>query len=91
MGRRNISLIVEKLLRDNPSLRDSDKRLLLEVWEMQGLFFSETQKTRFMEFCSTPETITRARRDAVKKYPASHEVTEERYKKFNDYRNGDIY
>lgn len=91
MGRRNISLVVEKMLRDNPILRDSDKRLLMEVWEMEGLFLSETQKTRFLQFCTTPETITRARREAVKKYPASHSTTEERYKKFNDYRKGEIY
>ena len=47
---------------------------------MEGLFLSETQKTRFLQFCTTPETITQADREAVKKYPASHSTTEERYK-----------
>lgn len=89
--KRNISLIVEKMLRDIPSLRDSDKRLMLAIWENEGLTLSETQKSAFMDRCTTPETITRARRDAVKKYPASSKIEEERYRKFNDYRNGEIW
>lgn len=77
---------VENLLAQDQKYRDSDKQLLLTYWEMQGLVLSERQTATFLR-CTAAESITRARRELKGQYPASHEVTEARYEKFNDYRN----
>lgn len=76
---------VALLLRANPRNRDSDKELLLAVWEFEGLHFSETQKRAFMK-CTSAETITRARRALKEKYPASEKVDNERFAKYLDHR-----
>lgn len=44
-----------------PTTRDSDKLLLLEVWETQGLILSPEQQQKFMGV-ATAESVTRARR-----------------------------
>lgn len=77
---------VENLLRADPSLRNSDKRLLLAYWEQQGLYLSEQQKDRFFK-CTTPETITRARRLLKEKYPSSLAVDDARFEKYKDFKN----
>lgn len=45
-----------------PQTRDDDRLLMLEVWERQGLHFSEEQKRMFMKVM-LPETIRRNRQD----------------------------
>lgn len=78
---------VEHLLKNKPALRDSDKKLLISVWAIEGLGLSDTQIQRFMEKCSTAESITRARRHLSEKYPPSKEVDEARHEKYNEYTN----
>lgn len=82
---------VEALLENFYDLRNSDKALLLEIWAQEGLVLSTDQKMAFMEYCTTPETITRARRKLKGKYPASKAVNEARYNKFERYRQGEIF
>lgn len=74
---------VEKLL-SNARLRDSDKLLLLEFWEGEGLYLTDAQKQAFMN-CTPAESITRARRSLRSKYPGSEKVEEERFNKFKEY------
>ena len=76
---------VEWILGSGQDYRDSDKRLLLAVWEREGLYLSTKQQQIFMR-CSSAESITRARRALKHKYPASPEVEESRYHKFVDYK-----
>jgi hypothetical protein len=77
---------VELLLKANPRNRDSDKELLLAVWELEGLHFSETQKRMFMDKCTSAESITRARRAMRESYPPSEEVDKSRFNKFLEYK-----
>lgn len=57
---------IKAILLSNPETRDSDKKLLLETWERQGLHLSSEQKQAFMR-CLPAETVTRARR-AIQAY-----------------------
>ena len=57
-----IKELVRKVLKDNPETRNSDHKLLLKVWETQGLKLTDEQKYFFTK-CATPESITRARRE----------------------------
>lgn len=77
---------VEHLLRQSQDNRDSDKKLLLGVWEIEGLNLSATQKQLFMEKCTSAETITRARRALKDKYPASEAVDNQRFEKYLDHK-----
>lgn len=79
---------VENFLKQSQDYRDSDKKLLLAYWEMQGLALSDRQKQIFMERCTIAESITRARRALMKEYPASEAVDEVRHDKFVDYKYG---
>ena len=67
-------------------LRDSDKALLLAVWDSQGLHLTPEQKAVFMQRCDIAESITRARRDLKTDYPASPKVDQARFDKFKQYR-----
>ena len=78
---------VESLLKLGQTYRDSDKLLLLAIWEKEGLILTGEQKQRFID-CTTAETITRARRSLKHKYPASDKVDERRFEKYNQYRQG---
>jgi len=77
---------VDALLNDK-RFRDSDKRLLLAFWHTQGLELTPQQRDIFMNKCSTPESITRARRALREKHPASEVVEEERFEKYQQYKN----
>ena len=77
---------VENLLKYMPSLRDSDKKLLLAYWERQGLVLTPEQTEKFMD-CTVAESITRARRALRGKYPASEKIEQHRFDRFMDYRN----
>jgi hypothetical protein len=82
---------VEQLLRYGyktatpQTLRDNDKALLLAFWEREGLYLTNEQKRAFMH-CTTAETITRARRDLKRQYPASEAVDQARFDKYQQYR-----
>jgi hypothetical protein len=82
---------VEQLLRYGyktatpQTLRDNDRALLLACWEQNGLYLNDEQKVAFMN-ATAAESITRARRALKDRYPASPEITEKRYKRFNEYK-----
>ena len=57
---KNIETIVKSVLRDNKETRNSDKRLLIEIWKKQGLHLTEEQERMFMK-CASPESIRRSR------------------------------
>ena len=67
-------------------LRDSDKALLMAVWDQEGLHLTPEQKAVFMQRCSVAESITRARRELKADYPASEKVTEARYQQYKAYK-----
>ena len=75
--------LVERVLQQQPEARDDDKALMLQVWEMQGLCFSETQKKAFLR-ASSPESIRRTRQKFQQdgEYRASTEVEEQRYQMY---------
>lgn len=77
---------VEKLLADNPRLRDSDTWLLFRYWQDEGLVLTDEQKKKLTEL-TTAETITRVRRKLRGKYPGSEAVEEGRYRKFVEARD----
>lgn len=77
---------VELLLKANQRNRDSDKDLLIGVWEIEGLHLSDTQKQLFLDKCTSAETITRARRALKEKYPASEKVDNQRFNKYQEYK-----
>jgi hypothetical protein len=79
---------VERVLQVSEESRNSDKKLLLNLWALEGLGLSDTQMKIFLDKCTTPESITRARRSLKDKYPANEKVTEYRYKRFEQYRSG---
>jgi hypothetical protein len=80
--------LVERVLSQKPEARDDDKLLMLEIWEMQGLCFSETQKKAFRR-ASSPESIRRTRQKLQEEgqYKASKEVEEQRYQMYVEARD----
>lgn len=70
---------VEWVLREHPETRNSDKELILEVWDLMGFSLSYQQKLKFRELPST-ETIRRVRQriQAEGKYPAIEQIRQER-------------
>ena len=78
---------VENFLKANTIYRNSDKRLLLDYWEKQGLVLTDEQRQVFYDRCTTAETITRARRALKDKYPATKAVDDARFEKFKSFKN----
>lgn len=74
-----MNYIVEQSLVNNLEARNSDKILLLDVWDKLGFGLSESQRQRFMRMPSA-ETITRIRRKLQEKgeYPATKRIKETR-------------
>lgn len=77
---------VAELLHDKPELRNSDKKLLLEFWESEGLILSFSQRAAFMQ-CTPAESITRQRRLLKEQYPAAKEVEEKRYEQYEMFKH----
>lgn len=77
------------LLKNNKDLRSSDKKLLLEYWELEGLYLSADQQEKFLD-CTVAESITRARRMLRAEYPGENQVEEKRYEKFQAARGWDF-
>lgn len=86
-----IDQAVERVLKNYPATRDSDRLLILSVWWLQDNSFAD--RDNFIEFFKhkayMPESITRARRKLQEdgKYLATKKVEEERYKKFKEARD----
>ena len=57
---KNIETTVRFILRDNKETRNSDKRLLIEIWKVQGLNLTDEQERMFMK-CASPEPTRRTR------------------------------
>lgn len=74
---------VERLLESKQEYRDSDKKLLLTIWEEEGLILTAHQKFMFMG-CTPAGSITRARRFLRAKYPASAKVEEARFERMEE-------
>ena len=83
---RNKKDLVGKVLRDVPDTRDSDRLLILEVWEREGLILNPIQREQFMQVSST-ETIRRVRQKYQEEglYPAQDKIKKER-----DYRSWEM-
>jgi len=77
------SLLRNGLRGDEYYFRNNDRRLVLAVWERQGLRLTPEQRKKFYEV-TFPDTITRARREFRGEFPESKEVMEQRYKIFLD-------
>jgi len=83
-----VKYLVEEQLYNSIECRNSDKRLLLNVWERQGLKLTKEQKDIFLTSCTTPEAITRVRRDMRLKYPADRKIEQARRDKQGMHRQG---
>lgn len=70
-----ITNIIENTLRDYPEARNSDKKLILVVWEKLGLTLTPQQQLKFLDMPPT-ETIRRVRQaiQASGKYPADEKT-----------------
>lgn len=77
---------VEKLMSLDARYRNSDKHLILKVWQENGLELTKAQRMVFWGVPSA-ESITRRRRELSGKYPASEKVMEHRYKHYKAYTN----
>lgn len=79
--------IVEKLLRNKPELRNSDKALMWEVWNLQGLIYTNSiNQCSFMNKAALPENIRRTRQKIQEHYPelrSSESVLVEKKQKQN--------
>lgn len=73
------SAIIERVLRDHPESRSSDKELYILVWEQMGFFMSESQKAKFRDLTSS-ETIRRIRQKLQEqgRYPANDRIKRHR-------------
>ena len=72
--------VVEAVLRDSPETRSDDMKLIMAVWDNQGLHLDENQKHIFRMVLPS-ETITRARRklQEVGKYRPNDEIYRQRH------------
>lgn len=71
--------IIKNVLGIDRQSRNSDKHLLLRVWERQGLHLTEYQTAKFME-ASSPESIRRTRQKLQQDglYPADQVISSHR-------------
>lgn len=74
-----VTYTIERVLREHPETRSSDKTLILRVWEMYGFGLSEAQKEIFMKLPQA-ETIRRVRQKLQEqgKYQANDQVKRQR-------------
>lgn len=72
---RQISSVVQNLLRDNAKMRNNDRLLILTVWENYGFKLTDEQRQKFWDLPSA-ETIRRIRQKLQEKgdYPADASV-----------------
>lgn len=68
--------IIKNILGRDRQARNSDKHLLLKVWEHQGLYLTETQRAKFMDVASA-ESIRRTRQKLQENgaYPADQVIS----------------
>lgn len=75
----NVSEAVEQALRLSEEARNTDKILILQVWESLGLHLTSQQRQKFIDLPSS-ESITRIRRkiQEQERYPAVHKIKKAR-------------
>lgn len=83
---RKLKQKVGVALQSEPSLRDSDRKLLLHIWEDEGFVLSDSQRRMFLDKCTPAESITRARRALKEQFPATDVVDARRYELYQQYR-----
>ena len=83
-----VTALVERALQTWPATRDSDRKLILAVWWLQDNNYENDFRRFFINKAIMPESITRCRRKLQEQglYPASKEVTENRFNKFKEMR-----
>lgn len=81
------NLLAEGFRGNRNYYRDSDKRLILKVWEHEGLVLTKQQSNLFMHKVTFPDSITRARRELRAEFPESPEVEKKRFKLFVEERD----
>lgn len=87
-----INQTIEQVLTNHPEARNSDRYLILKVWESYGLELTPAQKDKFMD-CPSAESIRRTRQllQAKGKYLASEHVSDvRRYKALEVQQNAPI-
>ena len=75
--------VVEYVLLNYRSARDSDIDLIIRVWQQEGLKLTYQQTELLKDKCSKPETIRRLRQKLQEQgeYKASEKVDEARFTK----------
>src|ERR1035437_7854235 len=73
---------IKEILKDYPETRDSDKLLILKVWESEGLFLSDDRRDTFLKLTAS-ETIRRSRQRLQEQgyYKSTQRVKDIRMKK----------
>lgn len=85
-----VSKLVEQCLRDLPDTRDSDRKLLIAVWERQmGQQMHPNLKEFIMHKAFSPESIRRTRQKFQEQgmYKASDKVDQARFDKFRQVKH----
>lgn len=78
-----IAALLTKGFRGNVKYyRDNDRRLILKVWENEGLKLTASQRELFLYVVTDAGTITRKRRQLRGEFPESQEVENKRYRLF---------
>jgi len=79
---KNAEGLVKEILASYPETRSDDKKLILKVWEAQGLILTPEQKNLF-KTCFSTETIRRTRQKIQEEgqFEATDEVKHARKKK----------
>lgn len=67
--------------------RDNDRRLYLKVWEKEGLYLTTSQKNKFLNDVSFPDSISRARRQLREQYPDSKPVQDKRFNRYMEVKH----
>lgn len=75
---------VEGLMRLDTNFRNNDKALILQIWRNHGLELNTEQIERF-KMSPSVDSILRRRRELSSKYPATKQVTEQRFKHYKTY------
>lgn len=53
--------LIEGIMEKFPALRANDKKLILVVWNQQGLELTQEQTSYILTCCANPETVRRLR------------------------------
>ncbi len=82
--------LVGQVLSSSNIARNSDRYLILNVWEKQGLVLTPEQRNLFLHDVSSPETIRRMRQKFQEKglFEADKAVDQKRYELYKETKEG---